>query len=129
MKNKGGDRMNKDGWRKTAIEIALTVFLECGNDEEKALKLIDFMANDYDRNVLTTDIDNAYNIVYNARKSNYNIFEEANMILVEEGGDKIGPDETIDDVISRLARLIVREKAIDYYIELEQDIKTEGGVQ
>jgi len=115
--------MNKDGWRKTAIEIALTVFLECGNDEEKALKLIDFMANDYDRNVLTTDIDNAYNIVYNARKSNYNIFEEANMILVEEGGDKIGPDETIDDVISRLARLIVREKAIDYYIELSEDIK------
>lgn len=115
--------MRGDGWRKTAIEIALTVFLECGNDEEKALKLIDFMANDYDRNIMTTDIDNAYNIVYNARKSNYNIFEEANMILTEKGEDKIGPDETVDDVINRLARLIIREKAIDYYIELSEDIK------
>jgi len=69
------------------------------------------------------DIDKAYETVWDARKNDYDVFEEANLILVEEGGYKISFDEDIDDVIQRLARLIIREKAVDYYIQLEEETR------
>ena len=102
--------MRRPSWREIAMVIALQAFLECDNDEEKALELIDSMVDNLN---LVDDIDNAYQTVYDARKNDHDVFEEANLILVNRGEDKISFDETIDDVINRLARLIIREKAID----------------
>jgi len=38
------------------------------------------------------DIDNAYQTVYDARKNDHDVFEEANLILVNRGEDKISFD-------------------------------------
>lgn len=108
-------------WKEIAMRIAEDVYAECGNDEEKVLKLIDFISDNC--NKVMIDIDKAYETVWDARKNNYDIFEEANLLLVEVGGYKISFDEDIDDVIQRLARLIIREKAVDYYIQLEEEVK------
>ncbi len=106
--------------REIAMVIALQVFLECDDDEEKALELIDSMVDNLN---LVDDIDNAYQTVYDARKNDPDIFEEANLILVNRGEDKINFDETIDDVILRLARWIISEKVIDHYIQLERNVE------
>ena len=112
--------MRKPSWREIAMVIALQAFLECDNDEEKALELIDSMVDNFN---LTNDVDNAYNTVYDARKNDPDIFEEANLILVNRGEDKINFDETIDDVILRLARWIISEKATSHYIQLGRNIE------
>lgn len=106
--------------REIAMVIALQAFLECDDNEEKALELIDSMVDNFKP---TNDIDNAYNTVYDARKNDHDVFEEANLILVNRGEDKIGFDETIDDVILRLARWIISEKAVNHYIQLGRNIE------
>ena len=112
--------MRKPSWRETAMSIALNAFLECGDYEDKALELIDFMVDNCN---FLKDIDNAYNTVYDARKNDHDVFEEANLILVNRGEDKIGFDETIEDVILRLARWIISEKAVNHYIQLGRNIE------
>ena len=112
--------MRKPSWREIAMVIALQAFLECDNDEEKALELIDSMVDNLD---LMTDIDRAYQTVYDARKNDHDVFEEANLILVNRGEDKIGFDETIEDVILWLARWIISEKAVNHYIQLGRNIE------
>ena len=51
--------------REIAMVIALQAFLECDDDEEKALELIDSMVDNFKP---TNDVDNAYNTVYDAMR-------------------------------------------------------------
>ena len=65
--------------------------------------------------------DVAWETVYDARNTDYPVYDEANLVLVNEHEDSIGFDETIDDVIARLAYWIVWNKALDYYIQLLEE--------
>ena len=105
-------------WRDTAMRLAKEALSLYGDDDEKVIKYIEEKARE------TVEVipysNTAWETVYDARNSDYQVYEEANMVLVDEHEDMICFDETIDDVIARLAYWIVREKALDYYIQLLQ---------
>lgn len=103
------------------MRIAEDVYAEHYNDDDIAINLIDFMVDKH--NDEKFDVDEAYNTVLNARKNDHDVFEEANLILVNRGEDKISFDETIDDVILRLARWIISEKATNHYIQLGRNVE------
>ena len=104
-------------WKETAMRITEDVYDERYDDEDITIELIHFMVDKHNNEKF--DVDEAYNTVLDARKNDYDIFIEANLLLVEKGEDVIGFDETIDDVVVRLARFIIREKAVDYYMQLK----------
>ena len=102
-------------WQETALEIAKEAFDQYKDDEEEA---IDFIWESVDgcENVIYTA--EAYETVNDAWTTDYKTFEAANIELIEMGSNQIGKGETIDDLITRLAFLIVNRKAIDYYYSL-----------
>jgi len=77
-------------WRDTAMRLAKEALSLYGDDDARVIKYIEEKT------------------------------KETVLVLVNEHEDSIGFDETIDDVIARLAYWIVREKALDYYIQLLQ---------
>ena len=109
-------------WQETALEIAKEAFDQYKDDEEEA---IDFIWESVDgcENVIYTN--EAYETVSDARVTDYYTFEAANIELIEIGSDHIGKGETIDDLITRLAFLIVNRKAIDYYYSILKEKKEE----
>ena len=108
-------------WQETALEIAKEAFDEYKNDEEEAINFIWESADGCENVIYTAE---AYETVGDARVTDYETFEEANEELIEMGSNQIGKGETIDDLITRLAFLIVNRKAIDYYYSILKE-KTE----
>ena len=104
-------------WKEKATKIAQVALEQFGMDEEEALKFICVMARDCD-DVIHTDL--AYQVVDNAGNTDSNVFFLANEELVRRKWDRIHIDanETIDNVILRLAYLIVKIKAEEEYNRL-----------
>ena len=102
-------------WEATARDIAEWAWEEFKDNEEEAINFI-WESVDGCENVIYTA--EAYETVSDARVTDYYTFEAANIELIEIGSDHIGKGETIDDLITRLAFLIVNRKAIDYYYSL-----------
>ncbi len=104
-------------WEKTAIEIAEGAFDECGDFEETAFEYIHESVDGCEDVIYTAK---AYDTVLDARTAAPEYFDRAHERLVETEGDRIGQDETIDDVITRLAYWIIYERAVDEYYRLLQ---------
>ena len=102
-------------WQETALEIAREALEQYNNDEEEAIDFIWESADGCENVIYTAE---AYETVSDARVTDYYTFEAANIELIEMGSNQIGKGETIDDLITRLAFLIVNRKAIDYYYSL-----------
>ena len=109
-------------WQETALEIAKEAFDEYKNNEEDAMDFIWESADGCENVIYTAE---AYETVSDARVTDYETFEAANIELIEIGSDHIGKGETIDDLITRLAFLIVNRKAIDYYYSILEEKKEE----
>ena len=109
-------------WQETALEIAKEAFDEYKNNEEDAMDFIWESADGCENVIYTAE---AYETVSDARVTDYYTFEAANIELIEIGSDHIGKGETIDDLITRLAFLIVNRKAIDYYYSILKEKKEE----
>ena len=102
-------------WQETALEIAREALEQYNNDEEEAIDFIWESADGCENVIYTAE---AYETVNDARTTDYETFEAANIELIEMGSNQIDKGETIDDLITRLAFLIVNRKAIDYYYSL-----------
>jgi len=109
-------------WQETALEIAKEAFDEYKNDEEEAIDFIWESADGCENVIYTAE---AYETVSDARVTDYETFEAANIELIEIGSDHIGKGETIDNLITRLAFLIVNRKAIDYYYSILKEKEEE----
>ena len=105
-------------WRDTAMKLAKEALTLYCDDDVKVIKYIEEKAKECVEVIPYSNT--AWETVYDARNTDYPVYDEANLVLVNEHEDVIGFDETIDDVIARLAYWIVREKALDYYIQLLQ---------
>ena len=102
-------------WQETALEIVKEAFDQYKDNEEEAINFIWESVDGCGSVIYTTE---AYETVNDARITDYETFEEANEELIEMGSNQIGKGETIDDLITRLAFLIVNRKAINYYYSL-----------
>ena len=102
-------------WEATARDIAEWAWEEFKDNEEEAINFIWESVDGCGSVIYTAE---AYETVSDARVTDYETFEEANEELIEMGSNQIGKGETIDDLITRLAFLIVNRKAIDYYYSL-----------
>lgn len=102
-------------WEATARDIAEWAWEEFKDNEEEAINFIWESVDGCGSVIYTTE---AYETVNDARITDYETFEEANEELIEMGSNQIGKGETIDDLITRLAFLIVNRKAINYYYSL-----------
>jgi len=110
---KGGE--NKMKWDEAAVEIAREAWEEYGNDEEAALEYIHESVDGSEHVIYTAQ---AYDTVLEARVLDPEVFERAHDSLTDTEGDRISRDETIDDVITRLAYWILYEIAADHYRSL-----------
>lgn len=99
-------------WEKTAIEIAEQAFEECDNKRIDALEFIHESVDGCEDVIYTLQ---AYDTVIDARTTAPEYFDRGHERLVETEGDRIRQDETIDDVITRLAYWIILERAVDHY--------------
>ncbi len=108
-------------WEVTAKAIAREAWGECKDDEEAAIEFIEESVDGCEDVIYYTS---AYETVCDARLNDYDTFEAANLDLVDTGCDEIRKDETIDNVIVRLAYLIIRQKALEYYYSILKE-KTE----
>lgn len=102
-------------WEITAKEIAEEAFDEYKNNEEDAMDFIWESVDGCEDVIYTAE---AYETVNDARITDYKTFEEANIELIETGENEIRKGETIDDIITKIAFLIINRKAIDYYYEI-----------
>lgn len=102
-------------WEATARDIAEWAWEEFKDNEEEAINFIWESVDGCGSVIYTAE---AYETVSDARVTDYETFEAANIELIEMGNDHIGKGETIDDLITRLAFLIVNRKAINYYYSL-----------
>ena len=109
-------------WEITAKAIAREAWEEFQDDEEAAIEFIEESVDGCEDVIYYTS---AYETVNDARVTDYETFEKANEDLVEIGGNQIGKGETIDDLITRLAFLIVNRKAIDYYYSILKEKEEE----
>ena len=106
-------------WRDTAMRLAKEALSLYGDDDAKVIKYIGEKVKEC---VEVMPYSNtAWETVYDARNTDYPVYDEANLTLVNEHEDSIGFDETIDDVIARLSYWIVWNKALDYYIQLLEE--------
>lgn len=110
-------------WRDTAMKLAKEALLLYGDDDAKVIKYIEEKAKECVEVIPYSNT--AWETVYDARNTDYPVYDEANLILVNEHEDAIGFDETIDDVIARLAYWIIWNKALDYYIQLQKESEKE----
>jgi len=106
-------------WRDTAMRLAKEALSLYGDDDARVIKYIEEKTKETVEAMLYSDV--AWETVYDARNTDYPVYDEANLVLVNEHEDSIGFDETIDDVIARLAYWIVWNKALDYYIQLLEE--------
>jgi len=102
-------------WDEAAVEIAREAWEEYGNDEEAALEYIHESIDGSEHVIYTLQ---AYDTVLEARITNPEIFDRAHDSLTDTEGDRIGKDETIDDIITRLAYWVMFERAMDHYRSL-----------
>ncbi len=102
-------------WNEAAIDIAVQAFAECGENEDEALEYIHESVDGCEHVIYTLQ---AYDTVLEARATDSEFFYTAHDRLVETEGDRIGKDETIDDIITRLAYWVMFERAMDHYRSL-----------
>ena len=92
-------------WRDTAMRLAKEALSLYGDDDARVIKYIEEKTKETVEAMPYSDV--AWETVYDARNTDYPVYDEANLVLVNEHEDSIGFDETIDDVILRLARWII----------------------
>lgn len=102
-------------WQEEAKAIARKAWEECRTNEKTAMELIHCLARNCEHTML---IKVAYDAVYDAGSSDAYVFFHANRELIRTGGDGIRKDETIDNIILRLAYHIIRLKAEDEYFKI-----------
>jgi hypothetical protein len=102
-------------WKEEARAMAERAWKEHRANEEAAIEFISCLAKGYKMKI---HVKEAYDIVYDAGNSDAYIFFHANRELIRTGGDGIGKDETIDNVILRLAYHIIRFKVEDEYYKI-----------
>jgi len=117
------EELGMSDWKKTAQRIAQEAWAEYGNNEDGAIELIEERIDSCPDVIYTAS---AYEIVCDTRIYDYKTFEAANIMLQDTEGDRIYKDETIDNVIVRLAYCILYTQAMDYYWELVNKNKEEA---
>ncbi len=112
------EKMNHVDYQNYARGIAEEAWDESEKDEERARELIE------------QTIDGCYHVIYYSRAwdlvnvfrelSPYNrdYYDQAHVSLMDTEGDKIGKDETIDNVMVRLAYWILEAIAMERLEEL-----------
>ncbi len=91
----------------TAKKIGKQAWDEYKDNTAAAIKYIKEAANE----ASTTE---AIKTIHNAKATDYNIFEECNMLMINLGSNKLSKEERI----TKLAYLILKAKAIEYYLML-----------
>jgi hypothetical protein len=104
--------MRKYAWERIAVDIGEDASAECGSDRDAAM---DFIHESVDgcRDVIITA--RAWETVSSARINDSEVYDMAHSDLISTLGDKIQPDETIDNVVTRLAYWIIFSRAIMAY--------------
>lgn len=96
-------------WEEIAISIAKDALTECDSDDEA----IDYISERVKAEEI--DIELAYKTVAKARINDPGAFRIVSDILMATHGYRINMGGTIDDVIFRLAFLIIYKKAFEKY--------------
>lgn len=103
-------------WIETAIEIAGSAFYGY-DDPEEAIKHIRYRAERCPDAVLTPMI---YDTIEDARTKAPDIYNKAREQLVKE---KPQQNETMDEIVKRLAFWIIYTKAVEYYRYIMEEVR------
>jgi len=103
-------------WIETAVEIAGSAFYRY-DDPEEAIRHIRYRAERCPDAVLTPMI---YDTIEDAIKKAPDIYDKACEQLVKE---KLQSNETMDDIVKRLAFWIIYTKAVEYYRYIMEEVR------
>lgn len=105
-------------WIETAVEIAGSAFYR-HDDPEEAIKHIRYRVERCPDAVLTPDIRHT---IEDARTRAPDIYNKAREQLVKE---KLQSNETMDDIVKRLAFWIIYTKAVEHYQYIMEEVNNE----